>query len=142
MIPHHSGATAMCEVLLKDLMCPETQDMAGLVHFCGHVRKEQRREVGGMEAWLTENSKPAAVQCKQTGGKMAMGCGDMSCQSSKDFMEVNHDMHMGMMIDLSCEHRVDFVRGMIPHHAGAIGMCKILADATVASPDPFLTELC
>ncbi|CAE7278654.1 unnamed protein product [Symbiodinium natans] len=96
-----------------------------------------------MREWLANHSmKPDAVLCDQTGSEMVMGCGDMSCQSSKDFMAANHEMHMAMMVDITCEHSVDFMRGMIPHHAGAILMCQVLANATAGDPDPFLEELC
>lgn len=130
----------MCEALLKHLMCPETQDMGGLVHFCGHVRLEQEREVTGMQTWLEEHGHSSkAVKCEQGGSDMVMGCGNTSCESSKEFMAANHLMHMAMMVDISCEHDVDFVRGMIPHHAGAVEMCRILESTTA---DAYLIGLC
>jgi len=55
-------------------------------------------------------------------------------------MAANAQMHTGMAINFSCHHSVDFVRGMIPHHSGAIVMCEIVAQTV--PPDPFITELC
>eukprot|EP01048_Picozoa_sp_COSAG05_P011244 COSAG05_NODE_1047_length_6041_cov_141.646247_9_plen_149_part_00 len=63
---------------------------------------------------------------KTTGAAMNMGCGNTSCMSSKRFMHENHVMHEGMNLDYTCNVAVDFVRGMIPHHAGAVKMCEVL----------------
>lgn len=43
----------------------------------------------------------------------------------KDAMDV---MHKGMMIDYTGNTDVDFVRGMIPHHQGAIDMAEIVLE--------------
>ncbi len=47
-------------------------------------------------------------------------------------------MHKDMMITPSGDADVDFVRGMIPHHQGAIDMAKILKEH---GDDPKLQEL-
>lgn len=41
------------------------------------------------------------------------------------FMEANDRMHQMMMMDYSGNADVDFIRGMIPHHLGAVEMAKI-----------------
>ena len=45
--------------------------------------------------------------------------------STKAFMEANKKMHADMTADMTGDADVDFVRGMIPHHQGAIDMAKI-----------------
>ena len=45
--------------------------------------------------------------------------------SSKAFSEANAKMHKGMDIPFTGNADVDFVRGMIAHHQGAIDMAKI-----------------
>lgn len=101
-------------------------------------------------------------------GGMFMGCGEL--EAAEAFVEANHRMHSGMTVSLTCDHTVDFVRAMIPHHKGAIAMCDVLgiegrrrrsgatgghdhgdghhdeggeaAEEEQAAPDPFLAELC
>jgi uncharacterized protein (DUF305 family) len=45
--------------------------------------------------------------------------------SSKAFNDAMGKMHKDMMITYSGDADADFVRGMIPHHQGAIDMAKI-----------------
>ena len=45
--------------------------------------------------------------------------------STKAFLEANTKMHKDMTADMTGDADVDFVRGMIPHHQGAIDMAKI-----------------
>ena len=46
--------------------------------------------------------------------------------SSLAFAGANNKMHRGMAIAYTGDADVDFVRGMIPHHQGAIDMAKIV----------------
>jgi uncharacterized protein (DUF305 family) len=48
--------------------------------------------------------------------------------STKAFVEANARMHKDMAIDYTGDADVDFVRGMIPHHQGAIDMAKIVLE--------------
>merc|ERR1719326_2062599 len=73
---------------------------------------------------------------------MSDGCGNLQSSSAVQFIDVNHMMHGGMAINFSCSHDLDFVRGMMPHHAGAIAMCQIMTDLSKTEPDAYLIELC
>lgn len=55
---------------------------------------------------------------------MAMQKGDQSA-SSKAFAEANAKMHKDMAIEFTGKADLDFVRGMIAHHQGAIDMAKV-----------------
>lgn len=45
--------------------------------------------------------------------------------SSEAYEAANNKMHKNMMIEFTGNADVDFVRGMIPHHQGAIDMARI-----------------
>lgn len=46
--------------------------------------------------------------------------------STKAYEAANAKMHKDMMIKFSGDADVDFVKGMIPHHQGAIDMAKVV----------------
>lgn len=61
------------------------------------------------------------------GGMMNMGepRGDQG-EASKAFAKANADMHSGMNIEFTGNADVDFAKGMVPHHQGAIDMARIV----------------
>ncbi|HEY0120194.1 MAG TPA: DUF305 domain-containing protein [Rhizobium sp.] len=58
-----------------------------------------------------------------SGMDMSKPMGDQGA-SSKAFNDAMGKMHNNMMITYSGDADTDFVRGMIPHHQGAIDMAK------------------
>ena len=48
--------------------------------------------------------------------------------STAAFLAANTRMHEGMNIPFTGDADVDFVRGMIPHHQGAVDMAKIVLE--------------
>lgn len=44
------------------------------------------------------------------------------------FAEANARMHQAMAIEMTGNPDVDFVRGMIPHHEGAVAMAQIVLE--------------
>lgn len=48
--------------------------------------------------------------------------------SSMAFMEANDRMHAGMAFEYTGNADVDFIRGMIPHHQGAVEMARIVLE--------------
>ena len=123
MIPHHSGALAMCAVLMNTSAHGATVE-ASLATMCTDgVVPSQTGEITTMNAWLTSRSLALKAECPAGGGMK--GCGDLHCPSSVQFEAANAKMHKGMSIEFSGEPNEDFVRGMIAHHQGAIDMCKV-----------------
>jgi uncharacterized protein (DUF305 family) len=74
-------------------------------------------DMSGMKMSGQDKSKGMAMD-------MSKPMGDQG-PSSQAFAKANAKMHQDMAIDYSGNPDADFVRGMIPHHQGAIDMAKI-----------------
>ena len=82
------------------------------------------------------------LDAKLEGIHEGMGtCGGYDCPCAViAWHDVNMAMHVGMMaLDYTGEVEIDFARGMIPHHQGAVDMCEVLfdlEDAECSKKDP------
>jgi uncharacterized protein (DUF305 family) len=69
---------------------------------------------------------PFAVSAQETGHA---GHADHGAAAAEDiYAPAMRAMHKGMMVKPTGDADVDFVRGMIPHHQGAIDMAKIVLE--------------
>ena len=93
-----------------------------------------------------------ALADDMSGMDMSKPMGDQGA-SSKAFNDAMGKMHKDMMITYSGNADADFVRGMIPHHQGAIDMAKVelkygkdpelrkLAEAVVTAQEAEIKEM-
>ncbi len=84
----------------------------------------------GVGAWAVTSMVGSHAQMQH--GAMPHGdhgamTGDLTA-STRAYMEANMRMHEGMTIDFTGNADVDFARGMIPHHQGAIDMARIVLE--------------
>ncbi len=106
MIPHHQGAVDMAEIALKFGKDEAVRKLAA------DIVAAQRTEIAQMQAWLAKNaSMPASSNAKTV---------------IEAYEEINEQMHADMNTPLTGDADADFMRGMIPHHEGAIEMAKVL----------------
>ena len=62
------------------------------------------------------------------GSHASHGSGKADSAATKAYKAANTKMHKDMDVAFSGDADVDFVRGMIPHHQGAIDMARIVLE--------------
>lgn len=72
----------------------------------------------------------ALAQGTSHGGHGSHGASAAETPATKAYRAANEKMHKDMDIAYSGNSDIDFVRGMIPHHEGAIAMAKIALENT------------
>lgn len=110
MIPHHQGAVDMAQVELQYGKDPQMRALAQRIIIA------QETEIGYMNQWLSgRQSKWRADNVD-------------ALPSSKGYQQAMEVMHRDMAIDYTGNADVDFARGMIPHHQGAVDMAWVLKE--------------
>jgi uncharacterized protein (DUF305 family) len=104
MIPHHQGAIAIAKVALQHGKDADIRKLAE------NVIKAQESEIALLKNWLAKSGQAALSP---------------SAESAAAYKEAMSIMMKEMMTPYTGNADVDFARGMIPHHKGAVAMAKI-----------------
>jgi uncharacterized protein (DUF305 family) len=108
MIPHHQGAVDMTKTQLKYGKDPE------MIELAKWIQKWQIAEIEQMTHLLNLWRKNAKAEGKK------------DCPAKAEYEKAMEVMHRDMNIKYTGNSDIDFARGMIPHHQGAIDMAATL----------------
>lgn len=151
MIPHHEGASQMCDVYLNSAHHLGGGGNLGIQSLCYNITygakkwaewqfdfsqvgeakqmKDALQDMGMLRHYeqgcksLTDLEKCQLAQA--SGHGMYMGCGNLHFSMTKEYITLNMDMHTLMALNWTGNADVDFLLGMIPHHEAAVRMCDI-----------------
>ncbi len=120
MIPHHQAAIYMCENLLKYTRYQALQEIAKNIIKNQTKGIEQMREIRNTTSGFINSQR------------------DVQCYIEK-YLEITKSMILRMKNSQRCMNiNLNFINEMIPHHEGAIQMCKNLLQYCI---DPRLKEV-
>jgi uncharacterized protein (DUF305 family) len=110
MIPHHQGAVDMAKVQLQYGKDEELKELTR------RIITWQEAEIGFMKQWLA--------------GRNSAWQASNACERKSVAAYINSmaNMHRDMNIQYTGDADYDFVKGMIPHHQGAIDMAWVLKE--------------
>ncbi len=151
MIPHHRGAIAMAELALRHARDPQVRALAQNILW---DQQREIQDMEGLVVSRHLGNWPGAAQAAAKPAMMLHG-GDQHHHAAMDHVAMDHasmdhgamdqasmghgpgvpyaaawatvmaDMHAGMDVPLTGNADIDFLRGMIPHHAGALDMARL-----------------
>ena len=107
MIPHHQGAIAMATV---ELEFGKDEDV---VKLATDIIKAQEGEIAILNEWLANNVAPVT---------------QLNPASTKAYETAMSSMMTNMMVAYTGDADTDLIKGMIPHHQGAIDMAKVVLE--------------
>jgi uncharacterized protein (DUF305 family) len=93
--------------------------LAGLIALAGVALAQQHQSGHGM-------SQGGMHQGGMNHGGMTPSAGPADSAATTGYKAANAKMHKDMDIAFTGDADADFVRGMIPHHQGAIDMAKVV----------------
>lgn len=107
MIPHHQAAVAMARTVIAH---GNDEKIKKLARF---IIMTQEQEIGQMEQWVWARSYGDSERVYPVG------------KYETPLQQSMEEMHRAMHIGYTGDADIDFVRGMIPHHQGAIAMAEV-----------------
>ncbi len=110
MIPHHQGAVDMANIVLEHGTNGNAKNLAR------RIINAQEREMRLMRLWLNRIETNHGTHIHE------------NAPSTAEFQMQNMVMHEDMNIEFSGNADIDFVRGMIPHHQGAVEMAQTVLE--------------
>ena len=134
---HHGAPTGQAAEAPANADTPAAQGEAQAISGCSMMRGPMMhgRKMHGM---MHGGMMPMHQMHAGAGHDHAAGTGADMSASSIAFRAVNEAMHHGMDIAMTGNADVDFVRGMIAHHIGAVDMARIVQ---IFGSDPEIAAL-